>query len=93
MLLLPKRTLLSGGRSLGTIRPPAVTRNPGGLPCSLSSRSALPRLIDGDGDGFFKFIEAAETPGATDAREKGLSEEVVPIKFADAEGLRTCSVR
>jgi len=52
MLLPPNRAVLNGGRSLGTTRPPAVTRMPGGLPCSLSSLSALPRLIDGDGDGF-----------------------------------------
>jgi hypothetical protein len=38
--------------SEGTIRPPAVTRTPGGEPCSLRSFSALSRLIDGDGEGF-----------------------------------------
>jgi hypothetical protein len=48
-----KREVPSGGRSLGTILPPAVTRMPGGLPCSLRSFSALPRLIDGVGEGLF----------------------------------------
>jgi hypothetical protein len=61
-MLLPNRAVLKGGRSLGTTRPPAVTRIPGGLPCSLSSFSALPRLIEGDGDGFL--LGAAGAAGA-----------------------------
>jgi hypothetical protein len=67
---------------------------PGGLPCSLSSLSALPRLIDGEGDGFLlgavgAAVAAGAIAGVDDAR-KGFVEEI-PIKFADTEGRKTCS--
>ena len=87
--LFPNRAALNGGRSLGTTRPPAVTRMPGGLPCSLRSLAALPRLTDGDGDGFL-LGPVDTTPGVVDDW-KDFSEEI-PIRFAEAEGRRTCSV-
>lgn len=93
-LLLPKRTPFRGGRSLGTTRPPAVTRIPGGLPCSFKSRSALPRLTEGEGDGFFKLIAEAATPGAAAEARSGFSKdavEAVPMRLADTEGRITCS--
>ncbi len=37
--------------AVGTTRPAAVTRIPGGEPCSLMSFSTLPRLTDGVGEG------------------------------------------
>lgn len=86
-----KRALLNGWRSLGTIRPPAVTRRPGGLPCSLSSLSAFPRLMDGEGDGFFAAAVVPAAAGAAKGREE-LSTRV-PIRQADADGLKTCSLR
>lgn len=85
-VLSPNRELLRGGRSLGTTRPPAVTRMPGGLPCSLRSLSALPRLTDGDGDGFLLGAAGA----ILGVVWKGFSEET-PIRFADTEGRKTCS--
>jgi len=87
-VLLTNRLLIKGGRSLGTIRPPAVTRRPGGLPCSLSSLSALPRLIDGDGEGFLS-SDAGATAGVADNRR--LLFEAAVAKVADAEGRKTCS--
>jgi len=88
-LLVPNREVLSGGRSLGTTRPPAVTRIPGGLPCSLSNLSALPRLMDGDGDGFLLRLVAFKAEGGRVERD-GFS-AWAPIKQADADGRNTCS--
>jgi hypothetical protein len=63
---------------------------PGGLPCSLSSLSALPRLTDGDGEGLFKLVFVGATPGVADAR-RDFSDDEILMMFADAEGRRTCS--
>ena len=89
-VLLTNRLLARGGRSLGTTRPPAVTRMPGGLPCSLSSLSALPRLIEGEGDGFLS-SDAGAIAGVADNRR--LLFEAAGARVADAEGRKTCSVR
>lgn len=87
----PYRDVPSSGKSLGTMRPPAVTRTPGGLPCSLSSLSALPRLMEGEGDGFFR--ESVGAVGCT-ATGRRLRLEGLQVRFADAdaEGRRTCSM-
>jgi len=87
--LLTKRVLNTGGRSLGTMRPPAVTRIPGGLPCSLRSLSAFPRLIEGDGEGL---LSGAAGASADVAEERRLLFEDAAAKVADAEGRKTCSV-
>lgn len=87
-LLLTNRAVARGGRSLGTTRPPAVTRIPGGLPCSLRSLSALPRLIDGDGEGFlWGAVDAIAGVGGG----RRFFSEVARTRFADAEGRKTCS--
>jgi hypothetical protein len=86
-----KREVPSGGRSLGTIRPPAVTLRPGGLPCSLRSFSALPRLIDGVGDGRFCGAAGADG-GATGGRRLLPEDRLVRLAEAEAEGRRTCSM-
>jgi len=96
----------SGGRSPGTMRPPAVTRRPGGLPCSLRSASALPRLTEGEGEGrlFAAGGAAAGTTsgvisrGASGAAVLGLKvrrlrSDLRPINCAEAVGRRTCSCR
>lgn len=99
-----KREVPSGARSLGTILPPAVTRNPGGLPCSLRSFSALPRLIDGVGDGFLSVptgaVGAVDAGGgargsATEEVGRRLLPDDLLVRFADADadGRRTCSTR
>lgn len=82
----------SGGRSLGTIRPPAVTRRPGGLPCSLSNRSALPRLNEGDGEGFLRGPGCA-IPAATEGRRLRLDARPARVADADADGRNTCSTK
>jgi hypothetical protein len=68
---------------------------PGGLPCSFSSLSAFPRLIDGVGDGFFVLASACEEamPGVVVDGRKSFSDEDVLITFADADGRRTCSAQ
>jgi hypothetical protein len=90
-VLSGKRDVPSGGRSLGTTLPPAVTRMPGGLPCSLRSFSALPRLIDGVGDGLF--CSPAGAGGCATGGRRLLPEDLL-ARFADAEaeGRRTCSM-
>ena len=95
-VLSGKREVPSGARSLGTILPPAVTRKPGGLPCSLSSFSAFPRLIEGEGDGFLYGAVAAAVAvgGATGGGLKLLVDDLLARwADADAEGRRTCSTR
>lgn len=86
----PYRDVPSGGRSLGTMRPPAVTRKPGGLPCSLSSFSAFPRLNDGVGEGRFWGPRGA---GAVPVGTLRLLFEDLLFRFAaaDADGRKTCS--
>ena len=89
------REVPSGGMSLGTTLPPAVTRMPGGLPCSLRSFSALPRLIDGVGEG--RFCGAAAVAAvASDCATGGLrllpEDLLASFADADAEGRRTCSM-
>jgi hypothetical protein len=88
-VLFANRLFVRRGRSLGTTRPPAVTRIPGGLPCSLSSLSALPRLIEGEGEGFLS-SDAGAIAGVADKRR--LLFEAAAARVADAEGRRTCSV-
>lgn len=90
-VLSGKREVPSGGRSLGTTLPPAVTRMPGGLPCSLRSFSALPRLIDGVGDGLLKGTDGA-SGSATGSRRLVPDDLAARFADADAEGRRTCSV-
>lgn len=89
-MVSPYREAPKDSRSLGTIRPPAVTRSPGGLPCSLRSFSAFPRLIDGEGDGLLYAESAAGTVATTGRR---LLVDALLARFADAdtEGRRTCS--
>ena len=87
--LFANRLLGSGGRSIGTTRPPAVTRMPGGLPCSLRSLSAFPRLIEGEGEGFLSGAAGASAGVADDRR---LLFEDAAAKVADAEGRKTCSI-
>jgi hypothetical protein len=90
-VLSGKRDVPNGGRSLGTILPPAVTRMPGGLPCSLSSFSALPRLMDGVGDGLF--CGAAGASGCATGARRLLPEDLLArLADADTDGRRTCSV-
>jgi hypothetical protein len=89
IVLLTKRLFNAGGMSLGTIRPPAVTRMPGGLPCSLRSFSALPRLIEGEGEGF---LTGATGASAGVVEERRLLFEDAAAKVAEAEGRKTCSV-
>jgi hypothetical protein len=90
-VLSGKREVPSGGRSLGTTLPPAVTRIPGGLPCSLRSFSALPRLIDGVGEGLF--CDAAGASGCVIGGRRLLPEDLLArLADADAEGRRTCSI-
>lgn len=96
-VLSGKREVPSGARSLGTILPPAVTRKPGGLPCSLRSFSALPRLMEGDGDGFlYGALGADGSAGAAGSATVGgrrLLPDDLFVRFAeaDAEGRKTCS--
>jgi hypothetical protein len=91
-VLSGKREVSRGGRSLGTTLPPAVTRMPGGLPCSFRSFSALPRLMDGVGEGLF--CDAADASGcATGGRRLLLEGLLARLADADAEGRRTCSVK
>jgi hypothetical protein len=72
------------------MRPPAVTRIPGGLPCSLRSFSAFPRLIDGVGDG--RFWESEGTRAAGVGTRKLLFDALLGrFADADADGRRTCS--
>ncbi len=88
----PKREEAKGGRSLGTMRPPAVTRIPGGLPCSLRSFSAFPRLIEGDGEGLFCSVAAAvEIADTAGSRRLLVDSLLVRFAAADAEGRKTCS--
>jgi hypothetical protein len=89
-VLSGKREVPSGGRSLGTTLPPAVTRMPGGLPCSLRSLSAFPRLIDGVGDGLL-YGAAGPSGGATGGRKLLVDDLLARFADADAEGRRTCS--
>lgn len=78
------------------MRPPAVTRRPGGDPCSLSSLSALAFLIEGEGDG--RFAADLSAAGSFGVAIK-VGAEVAGSTFsdcwlmaeADAEGLRTCA--
>lgn len=82
----------SGGRSLGTILPPAVTRSPGGLPCSLRSFSALLRLNDGEGEGLL--CDAAVASGGGAGGRRLLPDLLLARRAeADVEGRRTCSVQ
>jgi len=91
-LLSGKRDVPSGGRSLGTIRPPAVTRIPGGLPCSLRSFSALPRLMEGVGEGLF--CGAVGMSGCATGTRRLLPEDLLArFADADADGRRTCSAK
>jgi hypothetical protein len=90
-VLSGKREVPSGGRLLGTTLPPAVTRMPGGLPCSLRSFSALPRLMDGVGEGLF--CDATGASGCATGGRRLLPEDLLArLADADAEGRRTCSV-
>ena len=74
------------------MRPPAVTRIPGGLPCSLRSFSAFPRLIEGEGEGrFWTMAAAAATPATAGGRRLLLDSLLVKFADADAEGRKTCS--
>jgi hypothetical protein len=106
LLMLKLGRAPSGGRSPGTMRPPAVTRRPGGLPCSLRSLSALPRLTEGEGDGRLVAVGGAVTGttsgvisrGASGAAALGtnvrkLLSDLRPINCAEAVGRRTCSCR
>jgi hypothetical protein len=92
-VLSGKREVPSGARSLGTILPPAVTRSPGGLPCSLRSFSAFPRLIDGVGDGFFCGAAGASVAATEEGGGRKLLPDDLLARFAeaDADGRRTCS--
>jgi hypothetical protein len=89
-MLSGRREVPSSGRSLGTTLPPAVTRMPGGLPCSLRSFSALPRLMDGVGEGLF-CDAAAASDCATGGRRLLPEDLLARLADADAEGRRTCS--